>query len=69
VASQLVAGHINARRCNRNAEKVNILNEENEILRAELERTCQQYNYLCDVLTAHEVPVTEFDMIVINSLI
>lgn len=57
----------NRRRNNRIARKLIEIDDENQALREELERTCKQYNYLCDILIENEIDVTDFDMIVLTT--
>lgn len=64
----LVADNLyNRRRSNRIAKKLIEIDDENQALREELDRTYKQYNYLVDVLNENDVPITDFDMIVLTT--
>lgn len=69
VVDYLVAGFRNKKRCNRNFATAQALTEENEQLRAEARRSFERTNYLIDLLTEHQVPTSEFDLIVLNNLL
>jgi hypothetical protein len=65
--SALVVDTMRARRYNRLVRKLIEIDNENDLLREELQRTCKQYNYLCDILCENEIPMTEFDHIVLTT--
>lgn len=67
ITNDLVVNWKNHKRNKRNAEMFETLNEENEQLRAALNASANQASYLLKVLDQNEIPVSEFDLIVLNN--
>jgi hypothetical protein len=68
-ADLIRVGRINRKRFKRNLEKLEQANATNELLQDLLKTSMRRTEYLAGMLDENDVPVTEFDAIVYNSLI
>jgi hypothetical protein len=68
-ADLIRVGRINRKRFKRNLEKLEQANATNELLQDLLKTSMRRTEYLARMLDENDVPITEFDAIVYNSLI
>lgn len=59
---------INRKRCNANLEYAHLLEHENEQLREALEAAEKRNAYMGRMMDEHNVPITQFDVIVCQDL-